>query len=946
MSFLGAGGKATGGGNSSLVVQQGHGHHNRAQQQQQQQQQASGPSLRVLTASGNRGSVGQQQQQQQQQQPATSSGDGVHKAGKDNFRGAAAMRSRVQELFQFWAGAPGTQTQVAALVAEALEHIDAGDGGEKCTPDSGSRVHATPGKASPPVGLNTRNPRSGNGATAAPSSAAGSSNAGRQQPQPAKHGDDDDHGSPTIAVSMEDLPSDLGNFALAPMSLEDEPAPSLVMEPVSLSPEARKQPPTKTPRSGANADAKLLGPVTHVVDEMDAAHRAGALSPRCVSPSANNLNMLSMESAQSLLGSRSPMRSPMELPLVDQRNAPLSFNLDGGSSAPRDRSRSVSPTLSIASRQESPRETPRSALLRARRLSADTPPQPVIKPPVATLGDIPAFYFKTGRPSNVPAALASQVGSSEVPSPLSGSGSLASMTAAGGATAALVNAQAQEDREVALMNQIFAQLAASTPSAPGGGARRSVTASRGKRPGTSGGEPHLTAAQALTKLTTEVFRLPAIVTLLLAGKLITTKSPLNLPATRAFYDAHMAKASPDRRLFEVLLGASPAAPVVEGAAPAGKKATAAQAAAAKEGRRRNHLVREDLIPLLQCMIDTHAGLAFLKEASDFQQKYIDTVLIRIFYELDVQDHGKVTWQQFSGSELPAAIRQIDETDDISTVLRFFSYEHFYVVYCRFWDLDEDKDMLISPQDLEKYYLENAVNTLVIERVFKGAGRRLTCGTRNKMNYDDFVWFCLSEEDKSSPRSIRYWFRVLDLDGDGIISGFELEEFYAHTRMRLEQLMGEAITFTDVMCQVSDMLSSAQPADAAQPSDSAPMSTPMLEKTNSFSRPPTGRKSKNKTPLATTPTPRQLFSTTAASLTSPAALKARGVTLKELLASPMAACVALNMITNVAKFIQFEQRDPFVVQHERLQGAVERSEWDRFCRTEYDRLASAEEGGDM
>ena len=38
---------------------------------------------------------------------------------------------------------------------------------------------------------------------------------------------------------------------------------------------------------------------------------------------------------------------------------------------------------------------------------------------------------------------------------------------------------------------------------------------------------------------------------------------------------------------------------------------------------------------------------------------------------------------------------VDEEEDINKVLRFFSYEHFYVVYCKFWELDTDHDFLID-----------------------------------------------------------------------------------------------------------------------------------------------------------------------------------------------------------------------------------------------------------
>ena len=33
---------------------------------------------------------------------------------------------------------------------------------------------------------------------------------------------------------------------------------------------------------------------------------------------------------------------------------------------------------------------------------------------------------------------------------------------------------------------------------------------------------------------------------------------------------------------------------------------------------------------------------------------------------------------------------------------YFSYEHFYVIYCKFWELDSDHDLLIDAQDLSRH----------------------------------------------------------------------------------------------------------------------------------------------------------------------------------------------------------------------------------------------------
>ena len=42
-------------------------------------------------------------------------------------------------------------------------------------------------------------------------------------------------------------------------------------------------------------------------------------------------------------------------------------------------------------------------------------------------------------------------------------------------------------------------------------------------------------------------------------------------------------------------------------------------------------------------------------------------------------------------------------------------------------------------------------------------------SRKVMTYSEFVWFILSEEDKSTHTAAEFWFRVMDRDGDGIVT---------------------------------------------------------------------------------------------------------------------------------------------------------------------------------
>lgn len=54
-------------------------------------------------------------------------------------------------------------------------------------------------------------------------------------------------------------------------------------------------------------------------------------------------------------------------------------------------------------------------------------------------------------------------------------------------------------------------------------------------------------------------------------------------------------------------------------------------------------------------------------------------------------------------------------------------------------------------------------------------------------------------------SIEYWFRCMDLDGDGVLSMFELEHFYEEQCRRLDSMAIEALPFEDCLCQMLDLV---------------------------------------------------------------------------------------------------------------------------------------------
>lgn len=66
---------------------------------------------------------------------------------------------------------------------------------------------------------------------------------------------------------------------------------------------------------------------------------------------------------------------------------------------------------------------------------------------------------------------------------------------------------------------------------------------------------------------------------------------------------------------------------------------------------RQWILPEDLITMVQDVVDTHPGLAFLKEAAEFHSRYVHTVIARIFYTVNRSWSGRISLPELRRSNL-------------------------------------------------------------------------------------------------------------------------------------------------------------------------------------------------------------------------------------------------------------------------------------------------------
>eukprot|EP00004_Rigifila_ramosa_P016022 TRINITY_DN3767_c0_g1_i1.p1 TRINITY_DN3767_c0_g1~~TRINITY_DN3767_c0_g1_i1.p1 ORF type:complete len:536 (-),score=94.85 TRINITY_DN3767_c0_g1_i1:309-1814(-) len=103
------------------------------------------------------------------------------------------------------------------------------------------------------------------------------------------------------------------------------------------------------------------------------------------------------------------------------------------------------------------------------------------------------------------------------------------------------------------------------------------------------------------------------------------------------------------------------------------------------------LCPEDFKGIMLELLETHSALEFLKATPEFQERYVETVILRIFYTVNRADNGRITLTELRRSNLVKVFKMVDEESDMNKITEFFSYEHFYVLYCKFWELDTDHD---------------------------------------------------------------------------------------------------------------------------------------------------------------------------------------------------------------------------------------------------------------
>jgi serine/threonine-protein phosphatase 2A regulatory subunit B'' len=225
---------------------------------------------------------------------------------------------------------------------------------------------------------------------------------------------------------------------------------------------------------------------------------------------------------------------------------------------------------------------------------------------------------------------------------------------------------------------------------------------------------------------------------------------------------------------------------------------------------RDVITLDDLVPFVHSIVTTHKSLQFLQGQAQFLGQFVEFVCVRLFLLLDPELRGKASIHQLRNVNLASIFFNAFKAEDLNEPRSLFSYQGFYVTFCKFWDLDIDGDGFLTHDDLLRFN-EGRVSPIIISRFVKSPffPRGPAAGTR--IDFRAFAYFLICTEDKKMLASIYFWFRLCDLDDDGCLSLLEIEKLYDVQFERMSVTGNETIPFGDVLRQMIDILTPENPA---------------------------------------------------------------------------------------------------------------------------------------
>mmetsp|Transcript_19387 Transcript_19387/g.68635 ORF Transcript_19387/g.68635 Transcript_19387/m.68635 type:complete len:455 (-) Transcript_19387:184-1548(-) len=191
---------------------------------------------------------------------------------------------------------------------------------------------------------------------------------------------------------------------------------------------------------------------------------------------------------------------------------------------------------------------------------------------------------------------------------------------------------------------------------------------------------------------------------------------------------------------------------------------------------------------------------------NFYPFYVFTAVRKFIFFLDPKRTGRISIKNLVSSKILSELLELRRQGWVEEENRrnWFSGSNALRVYSQYLELDGDHNGMLNRQELARYNM-GTLTAAFVDRIFQ------ECHTYSgEMDYKTFLDFVLAVENRNTSQSIRYFFRLLDIEKTGRLSAFTINYFFREVVRRMAQAGQDAVDPADVRDEIFDMVHPADP----------------------------------------------------------------------------------------------------------------------------------------
>jgi Ca2+-binding EF-hand superfamily protein len=232
-----------------------------------------------------------------------------------------------------------------------------------------------------------------------------------------------------------------------------------------------------------------------------------------------------------------------------------------------------------------------------------------------------------------------------------------------------------------------------------------------------------------------------------------------------------------------------------------------------------HLREADLEAYLTELLPTLPTRAAVSDA--FFPFYLCSCLRGILFWLDPLNRQRVRISHLldrpplrSLLQLSAIAEDSPEAKRGGPVSNWFSPAAAMQLYSRYLALDSNQTGLLDRTELRHFKPgKNAVDrspTPVLTEIFVDRFFATAQTYAGEIDFKAFSDFVLCLQHREAPRAVRWFFGLLDIDGDGRVERWDLVQFFRPIAEEMLVELGESVVVADVVDELWDMIKPANP----------------------------------------------------------------------------------------------------------------------------------------